>query len=266
MKTFTQVQKITLAALLLALAIVFTIVAKLFTVAPFPYLRISLTPAIVVFSSFLLGPFYGVVVGIGGDLIPAFLYSTGSYNFLLTIVYALLGVLPWCLSKITRRFHYFFSKPWPFLSGLSLFLISLACFFFATNLLDEGFGEHAFTIKIIVFAVTLLIESLATIGIFIFEKKERKKEQVNVRRASVYEIGFIAFIVEMLLMVIMKSLAFYLFFYINDLAITLSYWYLFSTLLMGSGVDILLMVVVSLVCFGLIRSKNNFDSGDNISN
>lgn len=259
MTNLSQVRKITFCALLLALAIVFTIVAKMITISPFPYLRFSLTPSIIVFGSIFLGPFYGAIIGIGSDLIPAFLYSTGSYNFFVTIVYALLGVLPWLLSKFTRRFKNVFALPWPFIVLLLLSLSFVAWFFFGTSLLDEGFGENALAMKLIVYGVTLAVDAIGVVLLFLFNAKIGKKHAKSAYFPQAFEIGAIVSVLEMVLMVLLKSLAFYAFFYINDSTPPFSYWYLFSMLIMGSGANIAIMIFVNMTFFGLIEGTHGHE-------
>ena len=88
-KSLTTTQKITFSAMLLAMAVVSTFVAKTIPMGPFYYLRFSLTPALVIYTSLSLGPLYGAIVGAAADLIPAFALPTGTgdWNFLITLVY-----------------------------------------------------------------------------------------------------------------------------------------------------------------------------------
>jgi len=110
-KTLSPTQKITFSAMLIALAVLSTFIAKTINMGGFSFLRFSLTPALVIYTSLTLGPVYGAIVGASADLIPAFTYSQGEYNFLITIVYVILGILPWLLEKITRHFRTFLKKP-----------------------------------------------------------------------------------------------------------------------------------------------------------
>ena len=101
MKKTLTIRNITSAAVLTALSIISTIIFKLIPMGDLVFLRFSLTPSIIMFTSLVLGPFYGVVVGIVSDFIPAMVAATGAYNFFITIVYGILGVLPWIFEKIT---------------------------------------------------------------------------------------------------------------------------------------------------------------------
>ena len=90
-RRFNSIEKITLAATLLAIAVVLGTITKTIRIPHLSFLSFSFTPALVVFASLCLGPVYGAVVGGLSDLIPAFLYPTGAYNFLLTIVFVFIA-------------------------------------------------------------------------------------------------------------------------------------------------------------------------------
>ena len=102
----SQVQKITLSALLLALTIILTRITPLQNFPLIPWIRISLGPALIIFSSILLGPLYGAIVGAGSDILGIVLFPNSlgyAINPLFTLVYGLLGVLPWILYILIKR-------------------------------------------------------------------------------------------------------------------------------------------------------------------
>ena len=57
---------------------------------------------VIIFSSLYLGPVYGAIVGACSDLLGAFVFPTGEYQPLFTLVYGLLGVLPWLLNYLLK--------------------------------------------------------------------------------------------------------------------------------------------------------------------
>ena len=59
----SQVQKICLSGILLALIIVFTKVLSVQNLPALPFVRISIGPALIIFTSLILGPVYGGSVG-----------------------------------------------------------------------------------------------------------------------------------------------------------------------------------------------------------
>lgn len=82
------------AAILLALGVVLTLFGS-FYVPGATWLRIGLGSIPIVASSLLLGPFWGLLVGAGTDVIQHFLLPAGDYFFGYTIDAALEGVLPY---------------------------------------------------------------------------------------------------------------------------------------------------------------------------
>jgi hypothetical protein len=80
----------------------------------FLFLRFSLTPALVIYTSLALGPLYGAIVGGFRRSHSGFCLYQGSYNFLITIrLY-----FPWCSCL----------GSWKNLPGISAFLKNLISF------------------------------------------------------------------------------------------------------------------------------------------
>ena len=70
------VQKITLAGLFMALTAVLQKVVAINYLAFAPFVRISFGgPALIIFSSILLGPIYGAFVGLGSDLLGYLIFD-----------------------------------------------------------------------------------------------------------------------------------------------------------------------------------------------
>ena len=88
------IQKICLSGLFMALACVLQKVVAINYLAFAPFVRISLGgPALIIFSSILLGPIYGLFVGIGSDVLGYFIFDIKANGFFpqITAIYALLG-------------------------------------------------------------------------------------------------------------------------------------------------------------------------------
>lgn len=95
------VRKITISALLIALTV---ICLKVIAINPgYSFVRISFGPALIIFASLYLGPIYGAIVGASSDVIGAFVFSTGVYQPLFTVIYGILGVLPWLLNFLFKH-------------------------------------------------------------------------------------------------------------------------------------------------------------------
>lgn len=90
----TVIQKICLSGLFMAIAVILQKVVAINYLAFAPFVRVSLGgPALIMFSSVLLGPVYGLFVGVASDLLGYFIFDASGYPpFLqITAIYALLG-------------------------------------------------------------------------------------------------------------------------------------------------------------------------------
>lgn len=251
-KLLSEVQKIVLSAMFLALAIGLTYFAKL--IQPNGgYLRFSLTPAVIIFSSLTVGPFYGALVGAASDLLPAVIIPQGQINFLITIVYGLLGLVPFFLMKLVVLFKDFGKKPyltWGTLAGL---FVAIAAIFLKTDWVagaffkDGGykqfFGSSDLGIKGLVLLVLGISFALTVVMLFLLDRNFAKRN-VNV---SVYQIAFVCIISEILFMVFGKSLAFYFFFGFISSGATGSFffWGPFAVLVIAIPVNVFLEVLVN---------------------
>lgn len=239
-RRFNSIEKITFAATLLAIAVVLGTITKTIRIPHLSFLSFSFTPAIVIFASLCLGPIYGAVVGGLADLIPAFLSPTGAYNFLLTIVFVLLGILPWLLEKLTKRIRSFF--PFTYATcGLLLLLFALECYFFyGTDLLNKRlsyYGEYA---KVVLLCLSAVTDIICIVGLFLTDRYFKKKgEQVSSLPKS-GEVAFFSFFLEIALMVFLKGLAYYFYFIvIGSTSYSIDYWLIISMLVISAPLDLL---------------------------
>lgn len=238
-------QKISLAAMLLAISFVLTIVAKTVNMGNFFFVRFSFSPGIVVASSLILGPFFGALIGALTDLLPALVYPTGTLNIFITLVYLILGIAPYFIHKVTKNL----SKRGLIVVSIALGIIveiGLAIFFYGTNVLDNTFGDAASWGKVtILIAAFLLLLGIAILP-SILMKKERSFLPASI---SVGETTFICSICEIIIMVILKSLAFYVFYeFLATGENPFSFSFLLSMLLVAAIPEVVIMIfVVSLV-------------------
>lgn len=245
-KDLTSTQKITFAAMLTALAVIATFIAKTIPMGSFTFLRFSLTPALVVYTSLTLGPLYGAIVGGLADLIPALTYQTGEYNFLITIVYILLGVLPWLLEKLTRHFRSALRKPYLFYGVLTVIFAITAVIFYATNWLDQSFGQAAYWGKPTVLAITFVLDIGLCIGLYFTNRYYQKRILEHPDVPSPNEIATIALVSEVVVMDLAKALAFWLFYnWIASSRFPISYGVIFSMLFLGAPVDVLFITFMN---------------------
>ena len=88
------IQKICLSGLIMALVVILQKVVAINYLAFAPFVRISLGgPALIIFASVLLGPIYGLFIGIGSDLLGYLVFDPRMYPpyLQITAIYALLG-------------------------------------------------------------------------------------------------------------------------------------------------------------------------------
>lgn len=244
-KSLTTTQKITFSAMLLAMAVVSTFVAKTIPMGLFSFLRFSLTPALVIYTSLALGPLYGAVVGACADVIPAFVISQGQYNFLITLVYVVLGVLPWLLEKLTRHFRTALRKPYLFYVVLAVLLAVVATIFYATDWIDYSFGSAASWGKPTVLALSAVLDVGLCVGLYFTNHYYQKRVLEYADVPSPNEIATIALVSEALVMDLLKALAFWAWY--NFLAsgsgfpFPITYGFFFSILLLGAPLDVLII-------------------------
>lgn len=236
MNKLSLTQKITFAAILLAFGIVSTMVFKMVPMGNFSFLRFSLTPSIVIFSSLWLGPFFGAVVGVFSDLLPAFLLSQGAYNPFLSVAYALLGILPFYVFQFSKRAPKLFNNVYC-VSFFFLFLfVLLLLAFYCNSSLDSAFGSDGVWLKPLILTI-IFVSDVGLIFLLSFLEKKRWRNPIaNSEEKNVMSLGVTCAISELVTMTIGKSLAFFLFFLINGGGSSpFSYWYLFSMLVIGTA-------------------------------
>ena len=103
MKKMNTLYKISYSALFIALGIILSRFLSISHLFGLPFLKISFAPSVVMFSSFYLGPIYGLIVGTAVDVLGAVLYPLGGeFNPLYTIAASLTGLIPYLAYKVIR--------------------------------------------------------------------------------------------------------------------------------------------------------------------
>ena len=90
----TLIQKICLSGLFMAIVVILQKVVAINYLAFAPFVRVSLGgPALIIFASILLGPIYGMLIGIGSDLLGYLIFDPRMYPpyLQITAIYAFLG-------------------------------------------------------------------------------------------------------------------------------------------------------------------------------
>ena len=99
----SQIQKICLAGLFIALIVILQKVVAINYLAFAPFVRISFGgPALIIFASILLGPIYGGLIGAASDLLGYLIFDPRMYPpyLQITAIYTLLGVASYFVFSI----------------------------------------------------------------------------------------------------------------------------------------------------------------------
>lgn len=243
-KTFT-IRNITSAAVLTALSIISTIIFKLIPMGDLVFLRFSLTPSIIMFTSLVLGPFYGAVVGIVSDFIPAMVAATGAYNFFITIVYGILGVLPWIFEKITSKFRSSLKPPFAVFIAMVVILAGLAAVLFFTDFIGGTVfkGEHVLVAKFIILGIMVLVSVACCLSVTLTNRRFEQNVLEYSDIPSPNETALISLLCEVLVMTVLKSLAFFLFYFIFGNGYSPSFEYFFMMLLLGLPANVTISTI-----------------------
>ena len=204
----TIVQKIALAGIFIVLVALFQKVFAVNYIPVLPFVRISFGgPALIIFSSILLGPWFGLFVGAASDIIGFYIFDPklmGTVPFFqITFIYALLGFGSYFIFKLVNLLKKekimiivestFFSL---LLIGVTLFSILYKS--------DNFLLWH----KILIPVVSLILLTLTLFTQIYLTKYFNKKEM----EISPIHVGFSSFIIEMSIMLVfgvaMKTWAF----------------------------------------------------------
>ncbi len=147
MKKMTIIYKISYSALFIAIGIILSRFVSLPSLFGLPFLKVSLNPSIVMFSSFYLGPLWGFLVGTFCDVFGALLVPQGgAFNPLFTIPASLTGLMPYLIYKV---FNNKYEKKYPISLICILFLIStfITIYFSLNNSIHSESGKKEYVIE-----------------------------------------------------------------------------------------------------------------------
>ena len=204
----TIVQKIALAGIFIVLVALFQKVFAVNYIPVLPFVRISFGgPALIIFSSILLGPWFGLLVGAASDIVGFYIFDPklmGSMPFFqITLIYALLGFGSWWIYKLVTLIKN--EKAMLIVEG-SFFLALLTGVTLFSSLY---YGvDLSLTYRILIPCVSLILLTLTFFTQIFLTKYFNKKEM----EVSPIHVGFASFIIEITIMlafgVTMKTWAF----------------------------------------------------------
>ena len=208
-KQLTLTSKICLAAVLMVLATICQKILAINYIPVIPFLRISFGgPAIIIFSSILLGPWFGLLVGAGSDVLGYFIFDPKNNAFFpqITAIYAFLGFASFFVflfvKKLLKENVIKFVTP----SFIGLCFIAVVITIWIAPSLQLYGSTYVLELwqKISITAGLFVLTAALFAFIFLYA---RKQKDVNV-----YKVSFSLLVIEIVIMVIfgtlMKGLAF----------------------------------------------------------
>ena len=203
------VQKIALAGIFIVLVAIFQKILAINYIPVVPFLRISFGgPALIIFSSILLGPWFGLLIGAASDLIGFFIFdpkiSSPYPMFQITFIYALLGFLSYFIfkwfSQIKSEKKMFYLELGTFIA----ILIAITLYFALSDTIVLYNKPNAISLemKIWIPIASLILLSALFVFIVLVDKSFKKKNL----KVSVYKVSFCSFIIEVLVMLLFGSL------------------------------------------------------------
>lgn len=201
----SQIQKICLAGLFIALIMILNKVVAINYIPIIPFVRISFGGiALLIFASFFLGPIYGMVIGVCSDLLGYFIFDPKTFGLFpqITLIYLLIGLLPYFLFSFIRFIKS--KKTMIFIEyGVFAVILALITLFLFTNDSLTLYGEtHILELyqKIVILVLMILFFALLIIVNYVLDKRTKASG------FNVYHISFICFIVEVLIVMLFGSL------------------------------------------------------------
>ena len=191
----TEIQKICLAGLFMALAVILQKVVAVNYIPALPFVRVSFCgPALIIFASILLGPIYGALVGIASDLLGYLIFDPRTYPpFLqITAIYFVLGFVSYFVFSLVRSINN--RKLMLGIEVGTLATIWIAAFLF---LLLNTNVELVFKI------VVPIVSALLFIGLILFSVLFKGKEESQLM--SPLHICFASFICDFFILLLFGS-------------------------------------------------------------
>ncbi len=203
------IEKIALSGLFIALVTILQKVIAVNYISAIPFVRISFGGcAIIILSSVVLGPWYGLLVGAASDLLGYFIFDPKTMGIFpqITAIYAVLGFLSFFVFKLVQCIRN--TKLMVIIEYIILLSLALAVSLYVS--LNDSLTLYSSTyileiwqkITIPCVVVGLIILFLVVTRLFIvFFKKKKIELSISVR-----QISFSLFVIELLIMILFGSL------------------------------------------------------------
>ena len=202
-KRLSLTSKICLAAIFIVLATICQKVVAINYIAIIPFLRISFGgPAIIIFSSIVLGPWFGLLVGLGSDVLGYFIFDPKSNAFFpqITAIYALLGFASFFIFMFVKKL---IGEKVIKVVAPTFIVLALAAVII-TIWLAPSLKLYGTTYTLVLWQKISLTSLLVvlSVGLVVFViLYARKNKDINV-----YQVSFALLLIEILIMVIFGTL------------------------------------------------------------
>lgn len=215
---FSTLQKMTLTALLLALYMVATRFLGIYVT---PFVRFSFGIPILIFSSILLGPISGAIIGGVGDILGILIINTSgvAINPFMTISYALMGATPGVCMMLFRKYRDNEKISFIIFNGLlAIIWILILSFTLVTKQIELFNKDNRVILTLNVLAKSLIISLslLLLIGIsiftYFFNRHFKNKSMFDNRIPNIYNVSFIVVFIEVFFTLLLNSLNKWLFY------------------------------------------------------
>ena len=199
------IQKICLTGLFIALSMILQKVVAVNYIAAFPFVRLSFGgPALIIFSSILLGPLYGALVGMGSDLLGYIAFDIKAYPLYpqITAIYTLLGFVAYFVFSFVNSIKNRKLILGIEIASLTAVWVAVSLFVILNNQITVMSTTHSINTLVKVLVPT--ISGLIFAGLIVFSVLYKGKDDKPV--FSPLHICFASFICDFFVIVLFGSL------------------------------------------------------------
>ncbi len=200
----TLIQKICLSGLFMAIVVILQKVVAINYLAFAPFVRVSLGgPALIIFASILLGPIYGMLIGIGSDLLGYLIFDPRMYPpyLQITAIYALLGFVSYFVFSLVYSLRNTKALTIIEIAFVAIIWIVISLFM----LLNNQITLFSSTYDLTVLSKVLVISISGTIFLSIILLSNLIKPKDDSVYASPLHICFASFICDFFVLVLFGS-------------------------------------------------------------
>lgn len=212
---FSLIQKIALSGLFIALACVFNKIFAINYISAVPFVRVSFGGiAIIIFASYLLGPFYGLLIGGLQDIVGYFVFDIKAYPWYPTITttYVLLGFLTPIIIYLVKKIKNVNLCRITCYTTMSIVLILTSLYIIVCDqaIIFDNIYNIDLWVKITfpILSLCLLI-TLVVVCEIIYHKQKNALADIEI---NVFQLMFSCFLIDLFIITLygslMKSIAF----------------------------------------------------------